>query len=151
LKVIEPLDHHVFEWCELVHQFLDDGIDEYGWGVSENDLHTTYHTWDKKNWGWLLEHEGEIVGVLAGVVVPHFFNHKFLLFNEFMWYVRPEFRGTGGGLRLYRAAYDRCKEYGISRMVFGHTKHMKKDFIRIYEKLGFTYLETHYEKVIDGN
>lgn len=148
MTVIEPEAHHVFEWVELAKKFLDEGIDEYGWGFNEEDLHKTYHIWDKKNFGWLLEHEGKIVGVLAGVCVPHFFNHKFLLFNEFMWYVLPEFRGTGGGLMLYRACLERCKRLGISRIVFGHTKHMSKEFEKIYTKLGFTYLETQYEKVV---
>jgi len=148
LKVIEPLDTHVFAWVELVREFLDEGIKEYDWGVNEDDLHTTYHLWDKKNFGWLLEADGEIVGVLAGIAMPHSFNYSNRYFLESMWYVKKSHRGTGGGIMLYRACIKRCRELGISRVVFGHTKVMRKDFERLYKKLGFTYLESHYERVL---
>lgn len=150
MTVIEPLPIHVFDWCKLAHEFVGEAIEDYGWGINEEDLHRTYHAWDKKNFGWLLEHRGQIVGVLAGVVIPHFFNYSNRIFNEFMWYVKPEFRGTGGGLMLYRACLRRCNALGIERLVFGHTRYMSEEFGKIYERLGFTYLETHYEKVLNG-
>jgi GNAT superfamily N-acetyltransferase len=147
MEVITPLPHHVFAWSDLVTEFLKDGIDQYDWGVNESDLHTTYHLWNK-DFGWLLEHEGEIVGVLAGQVAPHFFNYENLFFHEMMWFVKPEFRHLGGGIMLYRACVKRCKERGIKRIVFGHTKHLHDEIKKTVERLGFTYLETHYEKVI---
>ena len=41
MKVIEPLPHHVFDFVDLVKEFLDEGIDAYDWGVNEDDLHTS--------------------------------------------------------------------------------------------------------------
>jgi len=148
MQVIEPLPSHVFAWTALVREFLDEGIGEYNWGYNENDLHKTYHLWDKKNFGWLLEDDGEIVGVLAGQIVPHFFDYSNWYFSESMWYVKKSHRKRGGGMLLYRAVLKRCKEFGIKRIVFGHTKVMSKQFEHLYKRLGFTYLETHYEKVL---
>jgi len=147
MKVIEPKNSDVFAWSELVHRFIDECIKDYGWGVNEQDLHRTYYAWDKR-FGWLLEHEGKIIGVLAGACLPHFFNYGNTLFQESMWYVVPEHRKSGGGLLLYRACVKQCEKMGITRMVFAHTKHMGEEFGKIYDKLGFTYLETHYEKAI---
>jgi GNAT superfamily N-acetyltransferase len=148
LKVITPKPEHVFAWVELAKQFAKEGINGEEWGINEADLHTTYHLWDKENWGFLLECDGEIVGVLAGIVTPHFFNYDNKFFNEFMWYVKPEYRKSGGGLLLYRALVKRCRELGVKRIVMGHTRDMILEFESLYEKLGFTYLQTHYEKVL---
>ncbi len=148
MKVITPKPQHVFEWVELAKDFLDEGIGKYEWGYNEEHLHSTYHLWDKENWGFLLEHEGQIVGVLAGIINVHFFDFDNRFFSEFMWYVKPGFRHKGGGLLLYRHLVRRCKDRNIKRIVMGHTSHMAKDFERIYQGLGFTYLQTHYEKVL---
>jgi len=150
LKVITPKAEHVFAWVELAKAFIGEALVEYDWGMNEDHLHQTYHLWDKKNWGFLLEHEGEIVGVLAGIVVPHFFDYDNQFFNEFMWYVKPDYRKSGGGIKLFRALEDRCREHNINRIVMGHTKYMASDFEKLYTKLGFTYLQTNYEKVLDG-
>lgn len=148
LKVIEPKPEHVFAWVELVYKFLAEGIEDYDWGVNELHLHETYHKWDKKNFGFLLVDGDRVVGVLAGSIGNHFFNYDNKFFNESMWYVIPEYRSKGGGILLYRACLKRCKELGITRLVFGHTSQMKEEFSKIYKRLGFTYLESHYEKVL---
>ena len=151
MEVITPLPHHVFAWSDLAKEFVKEALTDYSWGLNEDDLHETYHLWDKTNWGFLLEDKGEIVGVLAGVVVPHFFDYSNSFFNEFMWYVKPDYRKSGGGIKLYRALEKRCRERGVTRLIFGHTKYLADDFTKLYKKLGFTYLQTHYEKVLNGN
>lgn len=147
MKVITPLPHHVFPWCELAKSFIKEALTDYDWGMNEDDLHTTYHLWEK-DWVFLLEDENKIVGCLAGIVVPHFFDYGNEFFNEFMWYVLPDSRNSGGGLQLYRALVRRCNERGIKRIVMGHTKYMAQDFEKLYKKLGFNYLQTNYEKVL---
>jgi GNAT superfamily N-acetyltransferase len=151
LQVIKPLPEHVFAWSELAKQFVAEGLKDYEWGLNEEDLHTTYHLWDKENWGFLLEDKGKIVGCLAGIINQHFFDYSNNFFHEYMWYVKPDFRGTGGGIKLYRALERRCNERGIKRIVMGHTSYMAQDFEKLYKKLGFTYLQSHYEKVLNGN
>ena len=148
MEVITPEAAHVFKWVALAKEFTSEAIETYNWGFNEENLHTTYFLWDKKDWGWLLQDGDEIVGCLAGMVTPHFFNYDNLFFNEFMWYVKPDYRSQGGGLLLYRALVKRCKEKNVKRIVMGHTSYMIMEFEQLYEKLGFTYLQTNYEKVL---
>lgn len=150
MRIVNYHADAVFEWVELVKKFLAEGIGEYGWGVDDESLHRTFHSWDPR-FAWGLENdEGRLVGCLTGLCVPFFFNHRNLLFQESMWYVEPEFRGTGGGLMLYRRCESDCRKYGITRMIFAHTRYMTDEFQQIYKRLKFTYLETHYEKVINN-
>ena len=148
MKVIAAKPEHVFAWAELAKSFISEALTEYNWGMNEHDLHTTYHNWDTESWCFLLEHENEIVGCLAGIVSPHFFDYSNLFFSEFMWYIRPEHRSSGGGLMLYRALVRRCRDRNINRIVMGHTKYMADHFEKLYTKLGFTYIQSHYEKVL---
>jgi GNAT superfamily N-acetyltransferase len=147
LKVIGIEAQHVFEWAQLAKDFINEALQEYNWGVNEDDLHTTYHSWNK-DFGFLLQDEGKIVGCLCGIVTPHFFDYENKFFSEFMWYVKPEYRNKGGGLLLFRECQRKCIEAGVTRMVMGHTKYMKEEFENLYTKLGFTYLQTHYEKIL---
>jgi GNAT superfamily N-acetyltransferase len=147
LSVIQTEGEYVFEWAELAKAFITEALAEYDWGVNEDDLHTTYHAWDK-DFGFLLLDEGKVVGCLAGLLTPHFFDYSNLFFSEFMWYVKPEYRNQGGGIKLYNACLARCKERGVTRMVMGHTSYMQEDFTKLYRGLGFKYLQTHYEKIL---
>jgi GNAT superfamily N-acetyltransferase len=81
-------------------------------------------------------------------VSAHLFDYENTFFQENMWFVKKEYRKKGGGLLLYHALLQRCRERGIKRIIFGHTIQMKEEFTLLYKKLGFTYLETHYEKVL---
>jgi hypothetical protein len=152
MKVINYSPHYIFEWCDLVKKFITECISEQDWGCDDKDLHTTFHSWDERfAWG-LLNEEGELVGCLAGVVVPHFFNYRNLIFQECMWYVLPEYRKGRAGVMLYKQCERDCKRHGITRLAFAHTKYMKGNFEKLYNGLGFKYLETHYEKVLtNGN
>ena len=148
MEVIEPLPEHVFDFVRLTKRFIKEGINGEEWGFNEEDVHTTYHQWNKKDWGFMLVSDEKIVGILAGQISPHFFDYSNIFFHEYMWYVEPEYRKSGGGILLYRAMLRRCREKCIKRIVMGHTRDMIKEFEAIYKKLGFTYLQTHYEKVI---
>lgn len=147
MEVIDGKPEHVFEFAELAKAFVEEGIKDYEWGFNEDDIHATYHLWDE-GLRFLLVDKNKVVGILAGLCAPHFFNYKNIYFQEVMWFVQPEYRTKGGGLLLYNACVKRCKERGVTRMVMGHTKHMEDKFTKLYEKLGFTFLESHYEKVI---
>jgi len=147
MQIVNYAPHYVFEWCDLVHRFVEECIKEQDWGCNDEDLHKTFHSWDPR-FAWGLVHEDKLIGCLTGIVVPHFFNYANLIFQESMWFVIPEFRNTRGGIMLYKRCEEDCRRYGITRLAFAHTKFMKEGFEKIYQGLGFSYLETHYEKVL---
>ena len=150
MKVIKPEPKHVHDWIQLVQEFLQEGIDQYAWGFSSEDCEATYFTWLKECIGFLLEEEGAIVGVLAGNIAIHPFCYTTVYFHESMWFVRKSHRGKGGGIKLYEACEQECRDRGIKKMVFAHTSLLEvKTFKKIYNKLGFHELETHYVKDIN--
>lgn len=49
---------------------------------------------------FVMEREGEVAGVIAGMVTPYLFNFSVRVCQEFMWFVRPEYRGHMEAARL---------------------------------------------------
>ena len=85
--------------------------------------------------------------MFAGLVAPHFFDFNTLYFHESMWFVLPGY--PGWGRKLYERAECECKRRGVLKMVMAHTHAYKpKQFEKMYYKLGFNKLETHYVKEI---
>ena len=150
MEVIQPEPKHVFEFAEMANEFFEEAEGIQEWGVNQEDIHTTYFTYlnSVEHIGLLLQHEGKIVGVISGLISPYYFNYSNTIFNEFMWFVRKGYRSGGGGLKLYRVLEESCRKAGVTRIVMGHTRHKILEFETIYEKLGFNYLQTHYEKAL---
>ena len=149
MKVIKPLPEHLTDWIHLVEEFLKEGIDEYNFGYKKEDAETTFFLWIARQPAFLLEHGGEIIGVLAGSVGTHFFNYAGTYFQEAMWYVLPKYRHTSGGLKLLRAMEQECKRRGITKMVMAHTYSlMPRHFQKLYKGLGYKRIETKYIKDI---
>jgi N-acetylglutamate synthase-like GNAT family acetyltransferase len=58
---------------------------------------------------FVAEKDGQLVGVIAGTIQPHYLNPDVLTMNELMWWVVPEHRYSSAGLRLLKAL-DQCAE-----------------------------------------
>lgn len=57
----------------------------------------------------------EQVGIILGIIVPSIWDKKTLVLHELAWYVKPEFRHTLSGYRLFKAFVDfgmKAKEEG---------------------------------------
>jgi len=150
MRVIKPEPYHVHEWTSLIDRFLAEGIDHFGFGIRQEDVETTFFLWVNRNLPLLLlEDEGKIIGCLGGNLFPHWFNYDTLIFNEMIWYVLPEYRRGGGGVRLIRAMEKECKDRGVDKMVLGHTYALMPDDLRkLFEGLGYRIIESHYIKDI---
>jgi len=147
MKVIEAKPEHVKDFVMLVERFLDEGIDFYDWGYSLEDAETTYFLWIRNQIALFLEHDGEIIGVLAGQIGPHYFHFKTLVFSEFMFYIVPEQRKLNRSLLLIGKCQDICKRMKVSKFCMGHTMNREPEkFKKFYMRAGFTPLETHYVK-----
>ena len=42
--------------------------------------------------------DGEIVGMIGGMVAPHYYNFSVITGQELFWWAKPEYRGAGGDL-----------------------------------------------------
>lgn len=67
--------------------------------------------------------------------------------HEAMWYVAPEHRAAGHGIRLLRSLDDLAEEIGAARIIMTHLEDSVGDRLRdILPKFGFRPLEITYAK-----
>jgi GNAT superfamily N-acetyltransferase len=89
-----------------------------------------------------LRNAGEIAGYFVGFVRPHLHYQTCLTLSMDIFWVRPDFRGNGGGYRLFRFVEAEAKRRGVQRMLVGSKLH--KDASWLFEKLGYTEVERYY-------
>jgi GNAT superfamily N-acetyltransferase len=87
---------------------------------------------------FLAELNNEIIGMIIGVVQPYYFSQETQLV-DFLWYVKPEHRGTTAGVELINAYIEFGKVKGCSEvsMQIGTNIHPEKTG-KLLKKLNFT-------------
>jgi GNAT superfamily N-acetyltransferase len=87
---------------------------------------------------FLAELNNEIIGMIIGVVQPYYFSQETQLV-DFLWYVKPEHRGTTAGVELINAYIEFGKSKGCSEvnMQIGTNIHPEKTG-ELLKKLNFT-------------
>ena len=86
------------------------------------------------------EKHGQPVGMVGVACLPHMLTGR-LYGAEVFWWCNPEARGHG--LRLVKAAESWARQHGAETMqLVAPTEEVE----RLYTKLGYTQLETAYEK-----
>lgn len=85
---------------------------------------------------------GEIVGYFIGFIAPGLHYSTCLTCNMDIFYVLPEHRGGGAGFQLFKFAERQLRKRGVQRMFVGSKMH--KDASWLFEKLGYTPVETYY-------
>ncbi|MFW2042663.1 GNAT family N-acetyltransferase [Acinetobacter sp. ULE_I001] len=89
-----------------------------------------------------LRKAGEIVGYFIGFVAPALHYSTCLTCQMDIFYVLPEHRGGGAGFQLFKYVEQQLKSRGVQRMFVGSKMH--KDASWLFEKLGYTQVETYY-------
>lgn len=129
---------------DLVVQFFKDSLNEY-------DLRMEFDTFaslEEKLTIFVGLDQGEVVGVIAGVVTNQLLSNK-LLFQEMMWYVDKNHRGEG--TKLMDHMEDWCKDQGIEKIVMCRMHNsMPETLGKFYEKIGYSPFETHYVKDVNN-
>ena len=150
MEIVKPTPYHVHDFIDLCKSFFKEGIDPYGMGLNRDNAEATYFQWIKTQPGFMLEHDGKIIGCIAGLIVAHWLDYKTLCFMEYIWYVLPEHRKSRAGLMLLRAMQKELEKRGVKKMVMGHAHSMKAEHLeKLYTKMGFVKLETHYIKDVN--
>src|SRR5690606_25663655 len=88
----------------------------------------------------------ELVGILVGVVTPHFMT-KDVLATELAWYVLPNWRVHIVAADMVKAFENRAKEAGATCMCMVHLASNPAPS-RLYKRLGFVEVESHFLKFI---
>lgn len=86
--------------------------------------------------------EGNIAAYFVGFVAPGLHYQTCLTLTMDIFWVRPEFRGSGAGFELFRTVEQEAKRRGVQRMFVGSKLH--KDASWLFEKLGYQEVERYY-------
>lgn len=147
LNVYKADISHIDIWLPLAKEFYDEGFDEYKWGFNEEHARATYKLFILNHVCFLAELNGEPVGCLAGVISQHHFNYHFLFYQESMWFVKKQHRGSKIAKALLEATQEECRTRGCEKIIVGYTqKVIPETMKRFYTQLGFQLFETHYIK-----
>lgn len=89
-----------------------------------------------------LRDTGRMVGYFIGFIAPGLHYSTCLTCQMDIFYVLPEHRGSGAGFQLFKFVEKQLKQHGVQRMFVGSKMH--KDASWLFEKLGYTPVETYY-------
>ena len=95
--------------------------------------------------GW--RHKNTLAGALAAMVAPDIYDGRPIA-HEFLWYVRPEFRGQSAPVRLIRAYMEWAMRKGVAKRdirISCMEGARPDDLEALYARMGFVPLERHYQ------
>ena len=125
---------------ELVRQFHEESLGEYGFKLDENALLQTMI--ELRDEAFCLVIDGKCEGILAGKEIKTPIGGE-RIWHEVVWYVSRKQRKHG--LRLLRTARDILKCEGYTHLVMVlMTNSMPEKISRLYERLGLREFERHY-------
>lgn len=86
---------------------------------------------------------GELVGYVVGFVSPGLHYQTCLTLIVDIYWLRPDMRGNGGGMILFRALEKEAKRRGVQRMFVGYKLHSPAPK-PLFEALGYEACEMFY-------
>lgn len=90
--------------------------------------------------------DGALVGYFVGFVAFGLHYRTCLTLTMDIFFVHPDARGHGAGLRLFKAVEAEAMRRGVQRVFYGSKNH--KDASRLFEAIGCAPVETYYSKWI---
>jgi len=97
------------------------------------------------------EHDdGELMGMVAGVTQPHWFNAAHLVGQELFWWVDPLARGSGAGFKLMDAIEKWARDMGCKSFCMASTANLAPEKLaRVYKRRGYVPQDIYYAKVMN--
>lgn len=139
------------DFVPMLQNVWDEGMDRFNYGYNEYCAERIFFLWqaNPRTINFVLLQRDRLVGFMAGITAPHNVNYWKWYYYEHMWYVMPEYRSGGGGIKLLNATEAECKIRGISHMIMGHQVHFMKDYFhRLFPRLGFKEAEHLWVKEV---
>jgi N-acetylglutamate synthase-like GNAT family acetyltransferase len=91
------------------------------------------------------EQEGQLVGMIAGILVPNIYNKDYIGLQEMFWWVVEEARTSSAAIRLYGAFEERAKDLEVDFISMVSTVYTPT-LENYYKKQGYKPVETSYIK-----
>jgi len=127
---------------KLVEGFYNEAVRKWGFEINDERLQKIVEV--LRPTSWMAEDDGRLVGLIAGQVVYQHLDTE-PIWQEFMFFVEPQYRAIG--VRLYKYAEAWCRDQGITKMVMVHLHNSKAEKMeRFYDREGYEPMETHWIK-----
>jgi len=98
---------------------------------------------------YVVEIDKEIVGMIAGMAIPFYFNQAHLNAQELFWWVTPEHRHSSIGIKLLKTFEEWAISKGAKTIQMGTVARINPEKLAsVYRKLGYIESETYYTKVL---
>jgi GNAT superfamily N-acetyltransferase len=98
---------------------------------------------------FLLESDGEAVGMAGGIVSAFFFNKNVLQGAELFWWIRPEHRNGGAGKLLMNTLENAARDRGVSKWSMVALASLEPEKAgAIYERCGYKLSELSYTRTL---
>lgn len=98
---------------------------------------------------YVAEVDGEAVGMVAGMVIPLYFNPAHLNAQELFWWVVPEYRKSSIGIKLLKKFEEWAMSKKAKTVQMGTVAKINPEKLAaVYKKLGYEESETYYTKVL---
>jgi len=96
-----------------------------------------------------LREAGEMIGYFIGFIAPGLHYSTCLTCTMDIFYVHPDKRGGGAGMRLFQAVEAELRRRGVQRWFMGYKVHMPYA-ARLFEAIGAEPVEVYHSKWIGG-
>lgn len=132
---------------DLTIEFFGSFLSKHGIPILESDVRDVAKTYILNDQMLVIERDGLVLGITAWAIVPHPANRYAKIFYEMIWCVKSECKTDV--LALLRAIEKEANKSDVDMIVMANlATESESQLKRIFEKRGYEFLETHYNKVI---
>ena len=94
--------------------------------------------------------QGVAAGMIAGSISPYFFSQGALA-SDFVWYVKPEYRGSRTAIKLLKAFRSWAEENSASELYMGVTTNVSAGRTGdMLQRMGFEHVGGNYRARLNG-
>lgn len=131
---------------ELAKDIYGAFLESHGIPVVDEDLRKTVDYFLQAGQVLVIERDAEVVGMYAYILVGHPANQSCKILQEVLWCSRSSY--PTDALAMLRAIEQKARDTGANIVVLANLDMANEQKLkRIYGRMGYTYLETHYARV----
>jgi len=134
--------NEVLPMCEAFHH--ESGLDEF-FPYNEKTMTATVNKLIKTGGLFIAKHKNKPIGMIAGIIYPHYTNADHITGQEMFWYVDPKHRGGDAGRGLLDSLQEWAAINGAESFMMISLESIHPEKVgQFYMKNGYSLLEHSY-------